>query len=49
MVCGFIYDKDERMPDEGIDPGIRWEDIPENWNCPDCGAAKGNFEMTEID
>ncbi|MEY8212685.1 MAG: rubredoxin, partial [Gammaproteobacteria bacterium] len=35
-------------PDEGIAPGTAWEDIPEDWSCPDCGASKEDFEMVEI-
>ena len=46
-VCGFIYSEEEGLPDEGIEPGTRWEDIPENWTCPDCGASKSDFELME--
>jgi rubredoxin len=49
QVCGFIYDEAEGMPEEDIAPGTRWEDIPEDWTCPDCGAPKSDFEMMEID
>jgi len=49
QVCGFIYDEAEGLPDEGIAPGTLWEDIPEDWCCPDCGSAKTEFEMAEID
>jgi rubredoxin len=28
--------------------GTRWDDIPEDWSCPDCGAAKSDFEMVEV-
>lgn len=48
MVCGFEYDEKLGWPDEGIEPGTRWEDIDEDWSCPDCGAAKADFEMVEI-
>ncbi|QKW09793.1 rubredoxin [Streptomyces sp. NA04227] len=48
LVCGFIYDEAEGWPEEGIAPGTRWEDIPDDWSCPDCGAAKADFEMTEV-
>jgi rubrerythrin len=34
---------------DGLAPGTRWEDIPEEWVCPDCGTPKGGFEMVEID
>ena len=48
VVCGFIYDEALGLPDEGIAPGTRWQDIPEDWNCPDCGALKSDFEMVEL-
>jgi rubredoxin len=48
VVCGFIYDEQFGLPGEGIAPGTRWEDIPENWTCPECGAVKSDFEMMEI-
>lgn len=48
VICGFIYDEAAGMPDEGIAPGTPWEDIPEDWACPDCGAAKSAFEMIAI-
>ena len=38
VVCGFIYDEAEGLPEEGIAPGTRWEDIPDDWVCPDCGV-----------
>ena len=49
QVCGFIYDENKGMPEEGIEPGTRWEDVPEDWTCPDCGAPKSDFEMMEVD
>ncbi|MDQ2971779.1 MAG: rubredoxin [Rhodanobacteraceae bacterium] len=48
VVCGFIYDEEEGLPDEGIVPGTRWEDIPDTWTCPDCGVTKDDFEMIEL-
>ena len=48
VVCGWIYDEAEGWPDDGIEPGTRWEDIPETWTCPDCGVTKADFEMMEI-
>ncbi|MFM9913382.1 MAG: rubredoxin [Methylophilaceae bacterium] len=47
-VCGFVYDEAKGMPDEGIAPGTRWEDVPEGWACPDCGAGKVVFEMVQV-
>lgn len=48
VVCGYIYDEAEGVPDEGIPAGTRWEDVPETWTCPDCGATKDDFEMIEL-
>jgi len=47
IVCGFIYDESKGMP-EGIAAATRWEDIPDDWECPDCGVAKSDFEMVEL-
>lgn len=45
--CGFIYDEDEGCEDYLIDPGTKWEDIPDDWLCPDCGSPKQDFEPYE--
>lgn len=45
LVCGFVYDEASDLADEGIAPGTAWEDIPVDWECPDCGLAKSDFEM----
>ncbi len=44
VVCGLIYDEAEGWPDDNIEPGTRWEDVPETWMCPDCGVTKEDFE-----
>ena len=46
--CGFIYDEAEGWPEEDIAPGTKWDDIPDDWTCPDCGAAKADFIMVEL-
>jgi len=43
-VCGYIYDPEQGDPDNGINPGTRFEDLPEDWVCPVCGASKDDFE-----
>ena len=48
MVCGFIYDEELGLPEEGIGPGTRWDEIPEDWSCPECGVSKEDFEMIEL-
>jgi rubredoxin-NAD+ reductase len=47
IVCGLVYDEKEGWPDDGIAPGTRWEDVPEDWLCPDCGVGKEDFELLE--
>lgn len=47
-VCGFVYEEEKGLPEEGIPPGTRWEDVPDTWQCPDCSANKSDFEMEEI-
>jgi rubredoxin len=46
--CGYIYDESKGDPEDGFPPGTRWEDIPDDWECPDCGAAKVDFDMVQI-
>jgi len=48
LVCGFVYDETKGLPEEGIPPGTRWEDIPDAWQCPECGVTKAEFDMVEL-
>jgi rubredoxin len=48
LICGYIYDEAVGAPEEGIPAGTRWEDVPPNWTCPECGARKDDFEMIEL-
>jgi rubredoxin len=43
-ICGYIYDPAVGDPDAGIPPGTSFENIPEDWICPDCGVSKDMFE-----
>lgn len=45
IICDYIYDPELGDPDSGIAPGTAFEDIPEDWVCPLCGADKSNFEV----
>ena len=47
VICGFIYDEAEGLPDDGFPPGTLWADIPEDWECPDCGISKTDFDLLE--
>ena len=42
-LCGFEYDEEAGLPEEGINPGTKWEDIPDDFVCPLCGAGKDAF------
>ena len=44
IVCGYIYNPAEGDPDNNIQPGTAFEDLPEDWTCPECGAGKEDFE-----
>lgn len=45
IVCGLIYDEKDGWPDDGIPPGTKWADVPDDWSCPDCGVGKEDFEL----
>ncbi|HUL14040.1 MAG TPA: rubredoxin [Methylococcaceae bacterium] len=47
--CGYIFDEAEGDPDSGVAPGTRWEDIPDDWVCPQCGVDKSFFDLLESD
>ena len=48
VICGHIYDEELGDPDGGIPAGTKWEDIPDDWVCPECGVGKEDFDMMEI-
>ena len=48
IVCGWIYYEEHGVTEDGIAPGTKWEDIPEDWYCPECGVGKDDFDMIEI-
>ncbi len=43
-VCGYIYDPEKGDPDNGVEPGTKFEDIDQDWVCPECGASKDEFK-----
>ncbi len=47
MICGYIYDPEEGDPDNDVDPGVKFGDLPDDWICPICGADKDEFEIEE--
>ncbi|WP_013323615.1 rubredoxin [Gloeothece verrucosa] len=46
-VCGYTYDPTQGDPDNNIAPGTAFEDIPDDWSCPVCGADKSEFQQQE--
>ncbi len=48
-LCGYVYDPEEGDPDNDVDPGTPFEDLPGDWVCPDCGASQEDFEELELD
>ena len=45
VVCGWVYDEEKGDPDSGVAAGTKWDDLPEDWVCPMCGAEKSEFEL----
>ncbi|ACC76105.1 rubredoxin [Paraburkholderia phymatum] len=48
VICGWIYDEAAGLPEEGIAPGTRWADVPEDWRCPLCDVGKEDFALVEF-
>jgi rubredoxin-NAD+ reductase len=48
-ICGYIYDEQLGCEEDGLAPGTKWEDIPDDWYCPDCGVTKSDFTLLEGD
>ena len=46
-VCGYVYDPAVGDPDNGIDPGTSFDQLPEDWGCPLCGVGKDMFSKEE--
>lgn len=43
-MCGYIYDPQQGDPENDITPGTRFDDLPDDWTCPGCGASKERFK-----
>jgi rubredoxin len=48
-LCGYVYDPEQGDPEGNVEPGTPFEDVPDDWVCPDCGASKEDFEEVEPD
>ena len=46
--CGWVYDEEKGLPEEGIAPGTKFEDLPDDFACPLCGVDKDNFTAEEM-
>lgn len=46
-VCGYIYDPEKGDVDNGVEPGTKFEDIPDDWVCPLCGVHKDQFDKMD--
>ncbi len=42
-VCGYVYNPENGDPEGGVEPGTSFEDLPDDWTCPICGAGKSEF------
>jgi rubredoxin len=47
LACSYVYDPAQGDPDNGVDPGTAFADLPDDWVCPDCGAPQDMFEPVE--
>lgn len=43
-LCNYILEEAQGLPESGIEPGTKFENLPEDWQCPDCAAAKEFFQ-----
>jgi rubredoxin len=46
-LCGYVYDPAQGDPDNGVDLGTSFDDLPDDWECPICGAGKEDFSKEE--
>ncbi|MBI9091010.1 MAG: rubredoxin [Desulfobacterium sp.] len=46
-LCGYVYDPASGDPDNGVDAGTSFDDIPDDWTCPVCGAGKDEFSKED--
>lgn len=48
LICGWVYDEEAGSPEEGLAPGTRFADIPDDWRCPLCDVGKEDFAVMEF-
>ena len=44
IICGYTYDEELGDEEHGIEPGTLWDDLPDDFSCPECGVGKDEFE-----
>ena len=44
-ICGYVYDPEVGDPSQSVEPGTPFEQLPDDWTCPECGAGKEEFSM----
>ena len=47
MICGYVYEEEQGDPVSGVAAGTKWDDVPDDWVCPVCGAGKDDFEKED--
>ena len=47
LMCGYVYDPAVGDPDNGIEPGTEFKNLPDGWICPECGVGKDEFEPVD--
>lgn len=45
QLCGYVYKVNKGDPDNGVEPGTEFDELPEDWTCPLCAAGKDDFEV----
>ncbi|MBN2022878.1 MAG: rubredoxin [Pirellulales bacterium] len=45
--CGWVYDPAVGVPEQGIEPGIPFDELPDDFECPECAAGKDEFSKEE--
>lgn len=48
VICGWVYDEAAGAPDDGLAPGTRWAEVPDDWRCPLCDVGKDDFALVEF-
>jgi rubredoxin len=47
LICGYVYNPEIGDPEKGVAPGTAFEDLPDTWECPECGVGKADFSPLE--